>query len=195
MSFRPRFDCLWCGTPHATAGPDDIEGWAQLCPACIGRAGDNGFLRSRLRTALDERGRARVGATPTASAPGQPVIAPELTDAMGPGVAHGGLDTEMVAYYEARAPEYDDWYLRRGRYRHGPIDDMAWAAELDRATLWLDALPWQGEIVELRYFGGLSIEETGEVLSISPSTVKREWAVARAWLRRELAGSGALGAG
>ena len=55
----------------------------------------------------------------------------------------------MVAYYEARAPEYDDWYLRRGRYRHGPIDDMAWAADLDRATLWLDALPWHGEIVEL----------------------------------------------
>ncbi len=55
----------------------------------------------------------------------------------------------MVAYYEARAPEYDDWYLRRGRYSHGPIDDMAWAADLDTATLWLDALPWRGEIVEL----------------------------------------------
>ena len=66
-----------------------------------------------------------------------------------PPASHRGLDPEMVAYYEARAPEYDDWYLRRGRYRHGPIDDMAWAADLDRATLWLDALPWHGEIVEL----------------------------------------------
>ncbi len=75
-----------------------------------------------------------------------------------------------------------------------PIDRED-AVALDIALKKLEALdPLQGEIVELRYFGGLSIEETGEVLSISPSTVKREWAVARAWLRRELAGSGALGA-
>lgn len=46
--------------------------------------------------------------------------------------------------------------------------------------------PRQGRIVELRYFGGLSIEETAEVLGISPATVKREWAMARAWLHSEL---------
>lgn len=45
----------------------------------------------------------------------------------------------------------------------------------------------QGQIVELRFFGGLNVEETAEVLDISPRTVKREWAVAKAWLRRELA--------
>lgn len=44
----------------------------------------------------------------------------------------------------------------------------------------------QAQIVELRYFGGLSIEETSEVLSISPATVKRDWNMARAWLRAEL---------
>jgi RNA polymerase sigma factor (TIGR02999 family) len=44
----------------------------------------------------------------------------------------------------------------------------------------------QARIVELRYFGGLSIEETAEVMQISPATVKREWAGARTWLRREL---------
>lgn len=44
----------------------------------------------------------------------------------------------------------------------------------------------QARLVELRYFGGLTIEETAAVLGISPATVKREWAVARAWLRREL---------
>ena len=44
----------------------------------------------------------------------------------------------------------------------------------------------QGSIVELRFFGGLSIEETAEALKISPATVKREWAFARAWLYREL---------
>lgn len=47
----------------------------------------------------------------------------------------------------------------------------------------------QARVVELRYFGGLTIEETGEVLGISPVTVKRDWATARAWLYRELSGS------
>lgn len=46
----------------------------------------------------------------------------------------------------------------------------------------------QGQIVELRFFGGLSVEETAEVLGISPATVKREWAIAKLWLERELAG-------
>ena len=44
----------------------------------------------------------------------------------------------------------------------------------------------QGRIVEMRYFGGLSIEEIGEVLGISRSTVKREWNVAKAWLTRQM---------
>jgi RNA polymerase sigma factor (TIGR02999 family) len=44
----------------------------------------------------------------------------------------------------------------------------------------------QSQIIELRYFGGLSIEDTSEFLGISPATVKRSWASARAWLRREM---------
>jgi RNA polymerase sigma factor (TIGR02999 family) len=44
----------------------------------------------------------------------------------------------------------------------------------------------QSQIVELRFFGGLSVEETAEFLDISPKTVKRDWAVARVWLHREL---------
>jgi len=44
----------------------------------------------------------------------------------------------------------------------------------------------QGQIVEMRFFGGLSIEEIGDVLGISRSTVKREWNVAKAWLSREM---------
>jgi RNA polymerase sigma factor (TIGR02999 family) len=47
--------------------------------------------------------------------------------------------------------------------------------------------PQQSRIVELRFFGGLSIEETAEIVGVSPTTVKREWATARAWLRRESA--------
>ncbi|HUF09549.1 MAG TPA: sigma-70 family RNA polymerase sigma factor, partial [Rhodothermales bacterium] len=48
--------------------------------------------------------------------------------------------------------------------------------------------PRQSQIVECRFFGGLSIEETAEVVGVSTATVKREWAVARAWLYRELNG-------
>ncbi|MBA3875909.1 MAG: hypothetical protein C0498_03065 [Anaerolinea sp.] len=55
MPFRAAFDCLWCGTHHVTRAPTDLEGWTQLCPACVGRAGDNEFLRFRLRRALEER--------------------------------------------------------------------------------------------------------------------------------------------
>lgn len=46
--------------------------------------------------------------------------------------------------------------------------------------------PRQGRIVELRFFGGLSVEETAEVMQISPATVKREWSSAKAWLFREM---------
>ena len=60
---------------------------------------------------------------------------------------------------------------------------------LDRALTRLAALdPHQARIVELRYFGGLSVEETAEAMAISPATVKRHWTVARAWLHRELEG-------
>jgi RNA polymerase sigma factor (sigma-70 family) len=44
----------------------------------------------------------------------------------------------------------------------------------------------QSRIVEMRFFGGLSIEDTAEIIGISRTTVKREWATARAWLRREV---------
>jgi RNA polymerase sigma factor (TIGR02999 family) len=48
--------------------------------------------------------------------------------------------------------------------------------------------PQQGKVVELRYFGGLTIEETAEVMGISPATVKREWGTARLWLLRQMEG-------
>jgi RNA polymerase sigma factor (TIGR02999 family) len=58
---------------------------------------------------------------------------------------------------------------------------------LDSALAKLTALDrQQGRLIELRFFGGLSIEETAVVMNISPATVKREWATARAWLQREL---------
>ncbi len=121
MPFREAFECLWCGRAWTVRSPDDLEGFAQLCPDCLGKAGENEFLRFRLRAALEERS----GHRPTAAS------------------------DDLIAYYEARAPEYDEWYLRRGRYDRGPIDNMTWQAELDAAGLWLDALPIRGEIVEL----------------------------------------------
>jgi DNA-directed RNA polymerase specialized sigma24 family protein len=46
--------------------------------------------------------------------------------------------------------------------------------------------PRQGRIVEMRFFGGLNVEETAAVLGISPATVKLDWSLAKAWLFREL---------
>lgn len=59
--------------------------------------------------------------------------------------------------------------------------------DLDNALARLAAIdPRQAQLVELRFFAGLSIDDTASVLSLSPATVKREWTVAKAWLRREL---------
>jgi RNA polymerase sigma factor (TIGR02999 family) len=69
-----------------------------------------------------------------------------------------------------------------------PPVDAADAYTLDRALTRLEAIdPQQGRVVELRFFGGMTIEETAEVLGLSSATIKREWSVARAWLYRELA--------
>jgi SAM-dependent methyltransferase len=140
---RSSFACLWCGRAWTTRDPNDLEGYAQLCPDCLGKAGDNPFLRFRLRAALEARARATTTRT-------EPAAAAERTSPTPPpAAAVPSIADEMVAYYEARAPEYDDWYLRRGRYAHGPIHDAAWDAELDAAGRWLDGLPMGGRIVEL----------------------------------------------
>jgi len=63
------------------------------------------------------------------------------------------------------------------------VDILALDQALTRLASMDDA---QARIVELRFFGGLSIEETAEVVGVSPATVKNRWSLARAWLRREL---------
>lgn len=69
----------------------------------------------------------------------------------------------------------------------GSSIDPADVLAVDRALGDLERLdPDQARIVELRFFGGLTIEETAEVLGISPATVKREWAVAKGWLYQAL---------
>ncbi|MDP9100057.1 MAG: sigma-70 family RNA polymerase sigma factor [Verrucomicrobiota bacterium] len=83
-----------------------------------------------------------------------------------------GGDWDKLAFDEALAPAAER-----------SVDLIA----LDDALKDLLALdPRQSQIVELRFFGGLTNEEVGEVLQVSPRTVKREWRMAKAWLRREL---------
>jgi RNA polymerase sigma-70 factor, ECF subfamily len=86
--------------------------------------------------------------------------------------------------------------LKRG-VEKVPLDDAPTiSVEVDRHLLDLDQAltelaefdPDQSRIVELRYFGGLTIEETADVLKISPATVKREWSMARAWLYERVSG-------
>ena len=67
------------------------------------------------------------------------------------------------------------------------------AAEICALDDALDALarrePRRAKVIELRYFGGLSVEETAEALGVSPQTVLRDWKLARAWLAVELRNS------
>ena len=93
--------------------------------------------------------------------------------------------------------------LKRGGadVRHVPIDEARDAVEagldlgfdIERLDQALGALatvaPDKARVVELRYFAGLSVEETASLLEVAPATVKRHWAFARAWLYRELADS------
>ncbi len=90
----------------------------------------------------------------------------------GGGEAAVTLDTGMLAA-DARPVAFDD------------LDD----ALTDLARL----SERQARVVELRYFGGLSVEEAAEVLGVAPATVKRDWATARAWLYRELTRTGDSG--
>jgi RNA polymerase sigma factor (TIGR02999 family) len=84
---------------------------------------------------------------------------------------------------------------RGGQSPHVAIDESLLVSEEPRADVIAldDALstlatldPRKSRVVELRFFGGLDIEETAEVLGVSAETVKRDWKLAKAWLRREL---------
>lgn len=132
MPFRTTFDCLWCGDAWTARGPADLEGWAQLCPACLGRAGSNAFLRGRLRAALAERAATGPGNATATAAPAPAADPAPPRPAPGP--------------RQAAFP--DDWFLRRGPFEQGAIHDTAWAAELDMVARWLDDLPPATRIAE-----------------------------------------------
>lgn len=148
MPFRASFACLWCGADHVTRSPDDLEGWTQLCPTCVGKAGDNEFLRSRLRRALTERGRAATGTTGPAAPDPVPPAGPDADARPAPPLG-ASLDATRSA-----PPIDDDWYVRRGPASEGPIQDATFLAELDAAGRWLDALPLAGRITQLEAGSG-----------------------------------------
>ena len=91
-----------------------------------------------------------------------------------------------------------NYAIARTRQKRGGTDPLEVALEfydrrnidvtaVDAALKELEALaPRQGQIVELRFFAGLTVTEIAAVMEISPATVKREWALAKIWLRREL---------
>ena len=67
---------------------------------------------------------------------------------------------------------------------HDRADELV---ELEEALERLQAInERQAKVVECRFYGGMSVEETADALNVSPATVKREWAIARAWLNREM---------
>jgi len=96
-----------------------------------------------------------------------------------------------------------DWARSRGSLKRGgdwqPVqleealvvspDSEAGLVELDDALKALEAVdPRKCRVVELRYFGGLSVEETAAALNVSVETVMRDWRLAKSWLRREIGG-------
>ena len=106
------------------------------------------------------------------------------------GIAAQMMRRILVDYARSRG-----YAKRGGDARQVSLDEAAVVSE-ERATEVValdDALKCLAEIdvrksqiVELRFFGGLSIEETAEVLAVSPGTVMRDWTLAKAWLRREM---------
>jgi RNA polymerase sigma-70 factor, ECF subfamily len=95
----------------------------------------------------------------------------------------GGENAQRITLDESIMA--DDSLARRSAPSEG--GDGVDVLELDAALEKLAALdPQQARIVELRYFGGLTVEEAAEALEISPATVKRHWTLARAFLKKEL---------
>jgi RNA polymerase sigma factor (TIGR02999 family) len=105
------------------------------------------------------------------------------------GIAAQAMRRILVDHARAHAAS-----KRGGAMRRVPLDDAMLGRpvdvdllDLDEALTRLAAMdPQQSRIVELRFFGGLTMEETAEVMHISPATIGREWRMAKAWLSAEL---------
>ena len=111
-------------------------------------------------------------------------------------LAHYYLKREQPGHSLQTTALVNEAYVRLVDYKRMQWQNrahfMAAAAQAMRRIL-VDHAPRKAKVVELRFFGGLSVEETAEVLHVSPITVMREWKSAKAWLYRELAGPTAHG--
>ena len=115
-----------------------------------------------------------------------------------------GREHFFAAAVEAMRPILVDAARRKRMHKHGggrrrvELPDVPAQPDEDEQLLALDEAlarladedPVAARVVELRHFGGLSIEETADYLHVAPATVKRHWAFARAWLFRRLSGDG-----
>ncbi|MBL0939266.1 MAG: sigma-70 family RNA polymerase sigma factor [Gemmatimonadaceae bacterium] len=106
-----------------------------------------------------------------------------------------GLAAQMMRRILVNHAESRNAAKRGGLATRVTLDDsLSWSGERDLDLVELDAAlnelgrldPRQARVVELRFFAGLNIDETAQVLEISPTTVKREWTLAKAWLHRAL---------
>ena len=109
------------------------------------------------------------------------------------GVAARVMRRILVDFARTRLAEKRGGEMQRVSLADVPADSQHLDPDvlaLDRALHSLEELDRrQSQVVELRFFGGMTIEETAAVLQVSPGTVRRDWRMARAWLYRELAGA------
>ncbi len=106
------------------------------------------------------------------------------------GVAAHIMRRVLVDYARAHRAERRAGGMKRVEFDEGIAispERLHEVALLDEALTKLETLhPRQAKVVEMRYFGGLTIEQIGDVLEVSPRSVKRDWALARIWLYRTL---------
>jgi RNA polymerase sigma-70 factor, ECF subfamily len=196
---------IFCGTicTGMAEGPPDISGllasWNNGDEAALGRL--TSFLYPELRRiARHPLGRRQAGDTLESAA-----LANEAYLKL---VRAGGIPCENRVHFLAICSQIirrilvdhargHGYAKRGGNALRVPLDDVLLGAQargievlaLDDALESLSKLDARkGRVVELRYFGGLSVEETAEVLGISPETVKRDWKMAKTWLFAVLTG-------
>jgi len=105
-------------------------------------------------------------------------------------VASQAMRHILVDYARSRQAARNNYGMKPRDIEEGAVVSPERAAEfvaLDEALTALSQVDFRkSRVVELRYFGGLTVEETAEVLNVAPITVSRDWDMARAWLRREI---------
>jgi RNA polymerase sigma factor (TIGR02999 family) len=165
--------------------------------------GDELWLDAPARDALGFAVMARVGTegpTPSTAAPSTP---PRVHEAFLRLIGEKNLVWQNRSHFigifaRVMRQTLTNYAVARHRLKRGGSDPLRLTLEfydsrkidvtaLDEALQTLEALDErQARIVELRFFAGLTVEETAELLEISPATVKRDWTLAKIWLRREL---------